>query len=760
MNLVRRHNEEHAKTAEDIIDLAQRRPLRVKGRGSYKRWIAPAIQRACWGLRPHRRVAKKIKKPRRRLRGKQAIRPPPAPTSASTRFVAVYSRSSPAHVQAVRDATSERFMRLQLQALEGLQAADTMVAVVTLDETEEPVTLSARNETAHVMTCHAQILWRRGASRIFFDVVLPCAFILNTAAENLKAALFKVLPTPLASLEARCAWFTLVLGTDSGAPCLRLGRHLGTLVPLLHAVCRMHQGCLSMVAVLTLGGMLSALFCAALLMRCRRIQTLLRSALRRHLDEVFELTYTEPPANERRQAASLLALLDVHLQSRLVRQPRPGEKSTKRIEASRRLKRNLNGPTSSRAVKHHCPWGCHASEEDAKREICEDLTTLFLDNPPSVPAYNKWNKIVWPVVWFTVFTCLHFLLPSLLAQLIALRTDEDLEVNPNDDVGMDDQKSFARQEQLRFRKAHAFFTSPAATPKLSTTSLVLQQTFGVMSAGFQSARRYVDAGLSIVTFIHDSTNPAIKVIRRLCLYLRDDACEHWQAVRNLGSWTSDLYMAASVPTWVEVGQLFIRLVAAFRCWPWRMGLLLGQELSQAAKQELAQELVDLCEHCDAYMKLLKRGVHSVADVLSERFLQRIQDVLDSIPVTNIISEAGFAASHTRRSTNHGTEPVPSTLASNHVLAAAKTCLATALHRRSTVAPAQPQPVPVPKSAWHVFLLSHRGSMSMVACSEAWGNMTAQEKALYEPRRTPRRRARTRVELARPNAAPLQPEQPW
>ena len=154
--------------------------------------------------------------------------------------------------------------------------------------------MGGTQQTCHVMTCHMQLFWRVGECTKRFDFVLPCSFILSTAAQHLKAALFKVLPLSLAQLQAKCSAFFLVLGTDSGASCLRLGRHLGNSFPSVAAVCRMHQASLAMVAGLSMGGLLSSLFCAALLLRRKRVQTLLRSALRRHLQAHFHVIYEEP----------------------------------------------------------------------------------------------------------------------------------------------------------------------------------------------------------------------------------------------------------------------------------------------------------------------------------------------------------------------------------------------------------------------------------------------------------------------------------
>ena len=92
-------NADWAKTEENLIDLTQRKPPRLKGRGKYRQWIPAALQRACWGLRPRPRVAKKVKRRRAALPRRRVA---PAPTVTSTHMYSVFARAAGTHVQAVR----------------------------------------------------------------------------------------------------------------------------------------------------------------------------------------------------------------------------------------------------------------------------------------------------------------------------------------------------------------------------------------------------------------------------------------------------------------------------------------------------------------------------------------------------------------------------------------------------------------------------------------------------------------------------------
>eukprot|EP00969_Alexandrium_andersonii_P282302 12481204-Alexandrium_andersonii.AAC.1 len=48
-----RYNQEFAKArVEAIDDVFEESPVVIAGRGQYKQWVRPALQRAAWGLRP------------------------------------------------------------------------------------------------------------------------------------------------------------------------------------------------------------------------------------------------------------------------------------------------------------------------------------------------------------------------------------------------------------------------------------------------------------------------------------------------------------------------------------------------------------------------------------------------------------------------------------------------------------------------------------------------------------------------------------
>ena len=215
----------------------------------------------------------------------------------------------------------------------------------------------------------------------------------------------------------------------------------------------------------------------------------------------------------------MLAVLDIlhsYLTLRLQKARHDDGKETRRLQAWRRLRRSLCGPVAGEEIVHYCPPGCHDTAEAARLEIEQDLCAVFCDHPPCIPAYNKWNKIVPPLSWFCAFTCLHKLLPSLVSSIVKRTVVEALEFNDNDLIGMDDPTSFQRQQYARFRKTESFFASAPTPTKLLACCLTLQPAMDVMSAGFQSARRYRDAGRGLLQFVLHQRSPAHKTMANYC----------------------------------------------------------------------------------------------------------------------------------------------------------------------------------------------------------------------------------------------------
>ena len=157
-------------------------------------------------------------------------------------------------------------------------------------------------ESTHIMVCRLSVSWRVGTTVKDLEVLLPCSCLSSTRAEDVAAALFKTMPYSLPQWKGKCSTLFVILTTDSAPSCLRLGRHLNSFTPVLSGVCRMHQGCLCLVALLKLGNILPSLFCSALLLRRRRVQSLLRSRLRIHIQENLEIVWAAPADDEKKMS--------------------------------------------------------------------------------------------------------------------------------------------------------------------------------------------------------------------------------------------------------------------------------------------------------------------------------------------------------------------------------------------------------------------------------------------------------------------------
>ena len=73
----------------------------------------------------------------------------------STRSYASFYKGGATHVQDIRDAVAEKYIALQAEAIRQLGDANWRIMEIALDETEEPLLLDCRNETAHVMLLHS-----------------------------------------------------------------------------------------------------------------------------------------------------------------------------------------------------------------------------------------------------------------------------------------------------------------------------------------------------------------------------------------------------------------------------------------------------------------------------------------------------------------------------------------------------------------------------------------------------------------------------
>ena len=147
-----------------------------------------------------------------------------------------------------------------------------MLIEFAFDETETPTRLTVANEEAPMVVVHSLITRKEhDGTTNAIHIVLPTAVLENTTASCLWAALWARSPWAMEQLRNMADEVIFIFNTDSAKSCLKVGRHMGELVPTLHAPCRMHQLCLVLVAVMKRSGLMSALFCACNLLRKKRV---------------------------------------------------------------------------------------------------------------------------------------------------------------------------------------------------------------------------------------------------------------------------------------------------------------------------------------------------------------------------------------------------------------------------------------------------------------------------------------------------------
>ena len=293
---------------------------------------------------------------------------------------------------------------------------------------------------------------------------------------------------------------------------------------------------------------------------------------------------------------------------------------------------------------------------------------------------------VWPpVVWLSSCMALARMLPGAMEGLVALASDDpDLQDIREDDIlGItDDQRAFQRQEQTRVRKAARFFTAAVTRDKLLASSLALRPSLQILGAFFKSARRYeTSRRSSILALVRPASSPAYACLRQYITVLRDEGGHFWLPLVGGSGWAAALYHMSATLALMEIGNIYKRLVASMDCWPWRLGLLLYDDLEGDAAKRVAMELLKADDCCLGDFSIdLRRGALSTEDILSPDRLTRLREIYERVPLTNVGAEDRFASAQTRHMAAHGNVGGPETLAADHVLAEAKMVLDSGLAR--------------------------------------------------------------------------------
>ena len=359
-------------------------------------------------------------------------------------------------MQDVRDATAQYFLDLQITELDRNSKCSLMLIEFAFDETETPTRLTVANEEVPMMVVHSLITRKeRDGATNNIHIVLPTAVLENTTASCLWAALWARSPWTMEQLRNMADEVIFIFNTDSAKSCLKVGRHMGELVPTLHAPCRMHQLCLVLVAVMKRSGLMSALFCACNLLRKKRVQTRIRNNLLILVEARLIVDFDEGPTEEAKtEVKAALSFLEQAIASASLAEGEDAQSRSKRLSALQRLRCFLGGRINAIELRHHCPLGCHPSREACVKSCHADICEVFVSHPPPNPVWNKWTKIWPPVAWFASFILLNLLLPGAFDNILDQLHDDDYPIELAEAflLNPDEKEAFKYREAVRFRR--------------------------------------------------------------------------------------------------------------------------------------------------------------------------------------------------------------------------------------------------------------------------------------------------------------------
>lgn len=232
--------------------------------------------------------------------------------------------------------------------------------------------------------------------------------------------------------------------------------------------------------------------------------------------------------------------------------------------------------------------------------------------------------------------------------------------------------------KARRNKAVMWLTNPWTNMKLTATTLAVRPSLPLLGRFFKECRRGAEG--SVVTWAHASTNPGYRACLKYCALLKDAAHEHWTPVRGEG-WTGQTLRLTAILTFKMLGNVFFRTVRPFLVWPWRLANLVHAETSEAEREQICNEVMQMRPCCcdNEFTSLVKAKAATVQDLQSTGMKQFLSDAFQMCEPTNIKSEDRF--SRTRRQTDscQGNWPSPSTVAAGHMLSEFESHFKQAVH---------------------------------------------------------------------------------
>ena len=240
-----------------------------------------------------------------------------------------------------------------------------------------------------------------------------------------------------------------------------------------------------------------------------------------------------------------------------------------------------------------------------------------------------------------------------------------LELNAAQSVGIEDEQSYAEKNRRRWKKAKDFFSSDGLALRISMVVTIMRPALMTMAEMFERTTS------TAVIWCSNLTSPAATTVRLFFTLLHHMDHDFWGVIRGDG-WTGSLLLLAFTVTMLLVGNLFLRCVAPFMVWPWRLGILVHDGESEESKGEVVDNLTGpgrRCPNCfDKHFtqRFLTRA--STADTFFDiRNQTTLRDAFETCPADNIPCENKFARQQSHNYCVRGRFPHSSTLVCKHVL---------------------------------------------------------------------------------------------
>lgn len=484
-----------------------------------------------------------------------------------------------------------------------------------------------------VLTAHAMLHYEDKAMHVSsHEVVYAPVVVERATADNLLAGLTSRHPAPLASLLESGLFGCLQVSTDAASTNYKIVKHwaesLAPHILVLWVRCLQHQAALAMSSMSRLLDLVGPLFCLVRLLHSGHHMRQLRRHIHTIIDEnlVWEIKERPDPVDRER----LHRLLEwCHWDGLASRRDGDGISTcceVRRAEANE-LEACFTGDITSDLIIHHCPEGCCQSRQAAV-ERCTNAFMAPLERRLQVPSLNRWLQLSPVVALICVLCAIHRLLPRGELAFTNLAGGADDEEDPADvearAVGAPQSMGAERvTDSRRQRKAREWLATTSTLSTLliwvSVGRLVMVIHYELFQCGTLN-RTDKDGKTALQKCIDMMKSRPLRILCKLAKSLDVGTAEHqeiWPLFESflgpINATGRNLAALCTAAVHRAVGNLWRRFVVRLRSWPWRLSLLLSDQLSHDEKVAIAEEFIAARRCClDPYFGAKLRELVSEA----------------------------------------------------------------------------------------------------------------------------------------------------